>query len=134
MEFGGLGGLKDGRPLNPEDKFETVINMLFGERLRAEGRGPGWCEAMEMRRIKKEPMLGQRIYGSLANVIWVHLNGDEAAYSFRATGDLLAAIVGQGEYMDWYCTWYEGQVDEEFAEAMKREGWTWKDYPRETWE
>lgn len=124
MDFGGLGGFKNGRPLNPEDKFETVINMLFGERLRAEGRGPGWARSRLNEVEGSKPMLGQRIYGSLTNVGWKHTNGDTAGYSFRATGDLLAAIVGQGEYMDWYCTWYDGRVDEEFAAAMLKEGWT----------
>jgi hypothetical protein len=115
-EFGGWGGVKGGRDLDPADLFEAAVDRALGERLRTEGRGPGWWYQGEL-------MLGQRLWGSLANVEWVHANGDTAGYSFRAAGDLIAAIVGDGDYMDWYCAGPDGVVDAEVALALAKEGW-----------
>lgn len=115
-EYGGLGGLWGGRPMEPEDAFEMAVNRALGEQLRKEGPGEGWAG-------KSRTMLGSRLWGSLANVDWRHENGDTAGYSFRAAGDLIAAIVGKGDYMDWYCTACDGNVDEQVAEALAKEGW-----------
>jgi len=68
--------------------------------------------------------MGQRIYGSITNMDWRHGNGDTASYSFRAAGDLIASLVGEGDYMDWYCSWYEGQVDDIVAKGMAKQGWS----------
>lgn len=116
-EFGGLGGFYEGRAFNPEDLFEATVERVFGERLRAEGKGHGWWD------FSAPPMLGSRIYGSITNQDWQHENGDTAGYSFRAAGDLVAAIVGEGDYLDWYCSAPEGVVDEEVAAALAKEGW-----------
>jgi hypothetical protein len=105
-----------GRAFDPTDLFEAAVDRALGERLRAGGPGPGWWH-------RGEPMLGQRLWGSLANVEWQHANGDTAPYSFRAAGDLIAAIVGDGDYMDWYCSWADGVVDAEVALALAQEGW-----------
>lgn len=117
--FGGMGGARGGRPRDPDDLFEAALDRALGERLRREhkfnlGR-PAWYEGTG---------IGHRLWGSLANVDWQHTNGDTASYSFRAAGDLIAAIVGEGDYMDWYCSYQSGVADEEIAEAMAREGWT----------
>jgi hypothetical protein len=117
--FGGMGGATGGRPRDTDDLFEAALDRALGERLRKEhtpnlGR-PGWYEGTG---------IGHRLWGSLANVDWQHTNGDTAGYSFRAAGDLIATIVGEGDYMDWYCSHAHGVVDPEIAEAMAREGWT----------
>jgi hypothetical protein len=114
-EFGGLGGVWGGRPRDPEDLFETAIDRVFGERLRSEGH--------EQVRWYEGTGIGHRIWGSLANVGWTHANGDTASYSFRAAGDLIAAVVGEGDYMDWYCSHPDGVVDPEVEELLAAEGW-----------
>lgn len=116
-DFGGLGGVWGGRERNTEDLFEAAIERCFGKQLRDEGMGEGWPA------YDKPRKLGQRIWGSLANVDWAHENGDTASYSFRAAGDLIASIVGAGDYMDWYCSAPDGCVDEQVAEELAKEGW-----------
>jgi hypothetical protein len=115
-DFGGCGGIWGGREPNLDDLFEAAVDRAMGEYLRAEGMGPGWGNGGKM-------MLGQRLWGSLANVDWVHQNGDTASYSFRAAGDLIAALVGKGDYLDWYCSAPDGVVDAGVAEALAGEGW-----------
>lgn len=120
--FGGLGGISGGRERNPEDEFEAAVERAMGERLRtewrtrpADGSGSGWYAGKG---------LGNRLYGSITNQDWRHENGDEAGYSFRAAGDLIASIIGDGDYMDWYCSAPEGVVDPEVAELLKAQGWS----------
>lgn len=49
--------------------------------------------------------------------------------SFRAAGDLIAAILGRGDYMDWYCSGQYATVSERIDSAMSAEGWTWEANP-----
>lgn len=110
--------MQGGRPRNPDDPFEAAVERALGERLRKEHVGVprlGWYEGRA---------IGNRLWGSLANVDWTHENGDTASYSLRAAGDLIAAIVGEGDYMTYYCSAEHGVIDEEIADAMAREGWT----------
>lgn len=114
-EFGGMGGIVGGRRRDPEDLFEAAVEKTLGERLRAEDpQRQGFFEGTS---------LASRLWGSLANVDWVHVNGDTASYSFRAAGDLVAAVRGQGDYMDWYCSHDYAVVDAEVRAALATEGW-----------
>lgn len=107
--YGGMGGIWDGRELDPDDAFEQTVNRVLGDRIRASD-----ADASAM-------------WSALANVDWTHANGDEASYSFRAAGDMIAAIRGSGMYMDWYCTGPYATVADWIADAMKAEGWTYKE-------
>jgi hypothetical protein len=105
-DFGGLGGITGGRERNPEDLFEETISRIFGNRIKSD---PEFCANM---------------WSALANVDWTHSNGDTAGYSFRAAGDLIASIRGEGDYMDWYCSGPYATVSREIECGMLAEGWT----------
>lgn len=107
--FGGLGGLSKGRGLNKDDAFEMTVNRVLGDRIRADMKVA--CD----------------MWSALANVEWYHKDGDNAGYSFRAAGDLVAAIYGQGtDYMTFYCSGPYATVSTEIAEALRKEGWTYE--------
>jgi len=105
--------------MDSEDLFEQAVNRALGDRIRAEALSEGgWC------RGDTNPMtMGEQVWCALSNVDWVHENGDTVSYSFQAAGDLIAAIRGSGDYIDWYCCGPEGVVSGDVEEAMVREGW-----------
>jgi hypothetical protein len=103
--FGGMGGQKRTRPRNPDDLFESAV-----------------ARALDL----SDDSIAREVWSALANVDWRHENGDEAGYSFRAAGDLIASIRGHGTYLDWYCCGPYAWVSDRVSEAMAKEGWSWE--------
>src|SRR5258708_22890357 len=101
--FGGAGGFAGGRPLDPDDAFEATVNRVLGDKIRASSE------------------TAAAIWSALANIIWKHENGDTAQYTFRAAGDLVAAIRGEGDYMKWYCSGPYATVSVEISNALTAE-------------
>jgi len=115
-EFGGMGGVVGGRPRDPDDLFEAALDRACGEKMRSDCV-PGAHHAGKT--------AASQVWGALANTKWSHVNGDAAWYSFRAAGDMIAAIVGNGtDYMDYYCSAMYPNVPEWIAKAMETEGWS----------
>lgn len=107
-DYGGFGGIWGTRGLEPGNKFEEAVEHQLGDKIRSDDK------------------LAIAMWSALANVDWKNTNGDTAGYSFRAAGDLVAAIRGSGVYMDWYCSGPDGVVSEEIAGALAKEGWTYE--------
>ena len=85
--------------------FEQLLSQLFAERLR------------------RDKAFGVELWSALTNLSWSHPTHGQVGYSFRAAGDLVAALLGSGHYLDWYCSGEPAVVSEEIAQAMKIYGW-----------
>jgi hypothetical protein len=109
-----LGGLNHPRRLlsDPDihGRFETDVNDLLGDRIRESDE------------------LAAEFWSALANVDWYHADfaNDACSYSFRAAGDLIAAIRQSGNYMDWYCSGPYAHVMGWIEQALASRGWTYK--------
>jgi hypothetical protein len=111
-EFGGLGGLLEGLDFDMDfqgDLFALAVKRSLGD----------WLISSHMNRVE--------MWSALANVEWEHENGDTASYSFRAAGDLIAAICADGSnYMTYYCSGPYAVVSVHIANELKKEGWNYK--------
>jgi len=111
--FGGLGGSSKPMSFSDDysyDEFAITLNACLGDYIR------------------ESPENAFEVWSALANVEWRREgdNGDvdTAAYSFRAAGDLLAAIRADGtNYNTCYCSGNDGEGTPFIAEAMKEKGW-----------
>lgn len=105
VSFGGMGGVEGGRPLDTSDLFAVAVERTLGDLIRNDHE------------------VGVELWSALANQGWHHENGDTASYSFRAAGDLVASVVGEGDYMDWYCSGPTEVVTDRIRRALRRAGW-----------
>lgn len=71
-----------------------------------------------------------RFYGTLCNNE-LYKGTYVTGYSWRATGGLIADILGEGDYMNWYCSGGEGNIDDEVQEDLIAIGWEAKPYDDE---
>ena len=69
----------------------------------------------------------QNLYAAMANNRFFY--GDkEWTCSWRYAGGIVANIVGEGDYMNYYCNGREGLVTDEVRLDLKNMGWIIKSY------
>ena len=76
--------------------------------------------------------MGERLWGSLANVGWDRGNG-EVSMSFRQAGVFINEIVNPDDtgpygYMNFYCSTFDGVPDPEVCKRLATRGWKAKSY------
>lgn len=76
----------------------------------------------------------QNLYAAMCNQsfqrndVWPRLKGQSWSCSWRSAGGIVAHLVGQGDYIDWYCSGISGGMsDDDFAKMSA------EDQARHTW-
>jgi hypothetical protein len=92
-----------------DDPFENAVERALGPAMR------------------EDDTLCVELWSALANVDWYHSDGTVAGYTFRQAGSLIAAILGRGHYMNWYCSGPYAVVSDRIADALEAEGWTFRE-------
>ena len=97
--------------MNFQKKLENDYRELFTEKL------------------KENNEFGVDLWTSLANVSWFNKADKEntdCGLSFRGAGGMIAEMLGEGDYMDWYCCGVDGVVSEYIATEMATRGWRYE--------
>ena len=65
-----------------------------------------------------------KVYANLCNLVWYdYINDEVISQSWRGAGGFVAGIRNLGEdYMDFYCSGNEGEVDPEIEELFNANG------------
>jgi len=75
----------------------------------------------------KDPSFAQKMYAHLCNLVWFNITEDELIdYSWRAAGrfisDVRNSVIDNNDenYLDFYCSGGEGQIDVEIQEFLSQ--------------
>lgn len=92
-----------------QDVYDLEADMLKNEQLKEAAKDDEFARAL---------------YAALCNVYWVK-NGIAWSCSWRYAGGVVADIRQQREdYIDFYCSGNEGNVDPRVAAILLKDGWT----------
>lgn len=70
----------------------------------------------------------QHLYHTLCNNDFIHRETGKMWHcSWRYAGGLVADVLCQGDYLNWYCSGNEGAVDQQIETWFNRMGWTVSD-------
>lgn len=66
----------------------------------------------------------KKFYAAMCNTNVYKVGAEgEWGVSWRSAGGLVADILGEGDYLNWYCSGNEGYVDDEIADDLNEIGW-----------
>jgi hypothetical protein len=108
----------DRRDMEKEENAQWKLNNL-----EYDLRSTKWiCD-----KAKARESYAQNIYAALCNQdwqkndVWPRLKGETYSCSWRYAGGIVADIVEQGDYIDWYCSGIRGDITEEqIASALEQ--------------
>ena len=78
--------------------------------------------------MSKDEKVCVEVWSALVNMRWQHRTMPDDAilvsYSFRSAGALIADIISEGDYLDWYMSGPAGEVSPQVRGALAKFGWT----------
>jgi hypothetical protein len=82
-------------------------------------------------KVQASEAYAQNLYAAMCNNdfqrndVWPVLKNETWGCSWRYAGGIVADMLGQGDYMDWYCSGIQGDADIETmtAEQLERHKW-----------
>jgi hypothetical protein len=77
-----------------------------------------------IRALVRSDLFAALLFGAVCNTQWKHTaSGVEWSCSWRSADGIVAALRGEGDYLDWYCSSGEGLVDEQVLAEIPALGW-----------
>lgn len=74
--------------------------------------------------VERSELFAGLLYDALCNTLWVHREtGQQWDIGWRGAGGAVARLRGGGDYLDWYCSGREAQVDEQVLAELRLLGW-----------
>ena len=104
-----------------------------------------------LKKVQDRETYAQNLYAAMCNnvfqrnEVWPRLRDEYWSCSWRSAGGIVADLLGQGDYMDWYCSGifgageadsFQGYVSEstvtdEIRQDLFAIGWTVEPYPKD---
>ena len=78
-------------------------------------------------KCKKSNKYANELYSALCNNLFFY-SDKQWSCSWRYAGSIIATIVGDGDYLTYYCNGNEGTVTEEIAIDLFKLGWPVRAY------
>ena len=122
-----------------EEPNEDYLDLYKSARQRDEENmtNPDWainnlehdlrsCEWL-VDKCQKREEYAQNLYAAMCNRsfqrndVWPRLQGQSWSCSWRSAGGIVAHLVGEGDYIDWYCSGIRGGVTENDVAKMSPE-------------
>jgi hypothetical protein len=78
--------------------------------------------------MRADDDFASEVWGAITGGVWIAPDGIEWGYTYRAAGDIVAAITGLGDYCRYYCsvTPPETMIRSDIAKPMLAQGWRWR--------
>jgi hypothetical protein len=74
--------------------------------------------------VTRDDGFAQELYAALCNMRWQREGMDApVSMSWRFAGGVVAGLLGQGDYLDFYCSGNEGKVSGRVRELLGKQGW-----------
>ena len=77
----------------------------------------------------KDDAYAHKLYAAITNTEWQPdevmdiLRDATWSASWRGAGRIISDLRNEGDYMDWYCSGFEGYVHDDIRAELKRLGW-----------
>jgi hypothetical protein len=132
--------LEEGRDPNTDEEVLEVLERekTWNELVKKQENNPKWREnnlEYDLRstkwicdKAKANENYAQNIYAALCNQswqrneVWHLLKGDYYVCSWRYAGGIVADMVEQGDYIDWYCSGIRGGDEPDVYKDSKLPG------------
>lgn len=75
-----------------------------------------------LQKVRNSENYAKRLYAALCNNEF-QKNGKEWSCSWRHAGGILADMIEKGDYIDFYCSGFEGYVFEDVKQDLLKLGW-----------
>jgi len=76
--------------------------------------------------MRRNEKFGAELWSAMANVRWYYKDAPDKTYclySFREAGSLIASMLDNSIYLDWYLSGPIATVSKYIAEKMASKGW-----------
>ncbi len=127
--------------INPDDEnAQSMIDYLFNWKQLEQDRenDPEWqknnmeydmrTSKVMVEKAQSREEYAQNLYAAMCNndfiknEVWPLLTEQTWSASWRSAGGIVANMVGEGDYIDWYCSGIKADwSDEDFRNASKEE-------------
>ncbi len=127
--------------INPDDEnAQSMIDYLFNWKQLEQDRenDPEWqknnmeydmrTSKVMVEKAQSREEYAQNLYAAMCNndfvknEVWPLLTEQTWSASWRSAGGIVANMVGEGDYIDWYCSGIKSDwSDEDFRNASKEE-------------